>query len=71
MKTAKQMRKIQEEATRTWVEHEITFQAKGMNDYFICPIEACPDWLQEELIKKGYTVAHVDDGIKSDVKIKW
>ena len=72
MKTAKQMKKIQEEATRTWMEHELTFCAKGKYNYFICSSEDCPDWLQEELAERGYTVTNINaNGTRCNVRIEW
>lgn len=72
MKTAKQMRKVQEEATRKWIEHEITFQARGKMNNFTCSAQECPEWLREELIKKGYTVTDTGlDGTQFGINIKW
>ena len=67
MKTAKEIRKIQENSIRDVLENNLVYMAKNRYASYTCYSVDCPKWLQEELSKKGFAVINDNDGIT----IRW
>lgn len=66
MKTAKEIRKIQENSVRDALENRLIHMAKNSYTSYTCSSVDCPHWLQKELSRKGFIVTN-DNGIK----IQW
>ena len=58
MKTAKEIRKIQENSLRDSLENKLIQMAKNSYTSYTCSSTDCPKWLQEELSKKGFIVTN-------------
>ena len=59
MKSAEEIRKIQEDAIRSEIEHQLVNMAKNRyTTSYCCSSSDCPKWLQEELIEKGFKVEY-------------
>lgn len=58
MKSAKEIRKIQEDAIRSGIEYQLVNMAKSRCASYRCSSSDCPKWLQEELIRKGFKVEY-------------
>ena len=70
MKSAKEIKKIQEDAIRSGIEHQLISMAKNRCTSYCCSSSDCPKWLQEELIKKGFKVEYNEEDYVG-VIIKW
>ena len=70
MKSAKEIKKIQEDAIRSGIEHQLISMAKNRYTSYCCSSSDCPKWLQEELIKKGFKVEYNEEDYVG-VIIKW
>lgn len=66
MKTAKEIRKIQENSVRDSLENKLIHMAKNSYTSYTCSSADCPDWLQEELSKKGFIVTN-----NNGINIQW
>lgn len=72
MKSAKEIKKIQEDAIRDSLENKFIKLANSGYNTCVCSRVECPDWLQKELIKKGFEVFDKEgDPNFLGISIKW
>lgn len=71
MKTAKEIKKIQKNAIREEMENKLVHMAKNRYTEYCCPTVDCPEWLQEELIRKGFKIEKHDNKIYNGITIYW
>ena len=71
MKSAKEIRSIQEDAMRKNMENKLVHMAENCYVSYTCRSTECPPWLQEELINKGFNVKASDGKEEFGIKITW
>ena len=71
MKSAKEIKKIQEDAIRNDLECKLVHMAENRYTSYCCSSTDCPGWLQEELTKKGFILLKNDDKEYNGITIYW
>lgn len=71
MKSAKEIKKIQEDAIRDGMEQKLIHMAKNRYTSYACPQSDCPVWLRKELIRKGFKVDKDNRNGFDGIVIEW